>query len=123
MLHHKTTFLNVSTIELIHLSIKRNSKSRSWASTIALKPTNKFIRNILCMKSLIFKDERRRMSRNIFLSREACLETGGRHFERMAFAWGGWETPQSHHLGYALFPPRLRHRFNMIGGNVQVSSE
>jgi hypothetical protein len=50
MLHHKTTFLNVSTIELIHLSIKRNSKSRTSASIIAVKPTNRFIRNILCME-------------------------------------------------------------------------
>ena len=50
-------------------------------------------------KSLIFKDERRLVSRNIFLSREVCLETGSRHFESMAFAWGGWKRPQSHHLG------------------------
>jgi len=37
MLHHKTAFLNVSKIELIHLSIKRSSKSRTWASTVAIK--------------------------------------------------------------------------------------
>jgi len=47
MLHHKTTILNLSRIELIHLSIKRNSKSQTWASTVAIKQTNKFIRIIL----------------------------------------------------------------------------
>jgi hypothetical protein len=50
MLHHKTTFFKRVQIELVQLSIKRNSKSRTWASTIAIKPTNKFIRNMLCME-------------------------------------------------------------------------
>jgi len=50
VLYRKTTFLKVAKIELIHLSIKRNSKSRTWASTVAIKPTNKFIRNVLCME-------------------------------------------------------------------------
>jgi len=89
MLHHKTTFLNVSTIEPIHLSIKGNSKSRTSASIIAVKPRINLSEIYYVWKSLIFKDERRRVSRNIFLNREACLETGGRRFKSMAFDWGG----------------------------------
>ena len=50
VLYRKTTFLKVAKIELIHLSIKRNSKSQTWASIVAIKPTNKFIRNVLCME-------------------------------------------------------------------------